>query len=85
MVEESLKRQISKDFDFLKSHLQGILLFGSYNDDSYTICSDMVICLVAGTRNVKEIFNMFLVENVTEKYDIKIFETLPLYMKEEVI
>jgi hypothetical protein len=28
---------------------------------------------------------MFLAEDVTEKYDIKIFETLPLYMKDEVL
>lgn len=29
--------------------------------------------------------NMFLAEDVIEKYDIKIFETLPLYMKAEVL
>ena len=28
---------------------------------------------------------MFLAEDVTEKYDIKIFEMLPLYMKAEVL
>jgi hypothetical protein len=28
---------------------------------------------------------MFLAEDVIEKYDIKIFETLPLYMKAEVL
>jgi hypothetical protein len=28
---------------------------------------------------------MFLAEAVTEKYDIKIFETLPLYMKAEIL
>ena len=85
MIEESLKRQILKDFDFLKSHLQGIILFGSYTGNSYTIRSDIDVCLVAGGRNVKEIFNMFLAEDVTEKYDIKIFETLPIYMKAEVL
>ncbi len=67
MVEETMKRQISQDFEFLKCHLQGILLFGSYTDDSYTIRSDVDICLVAGERSVKEIFNMFLAEGVTEK------------------
>ena len=60
-------------------------MFGSYADDSYTIRSDIDICLVAGKRNVKEIFNMFLAEDVTEKYEIKIFEMLPLYMKAEVL
>nr|QNO46766.1 hypothetical protein DEIDBPHB_00015 [Methanosarcinales archaeon ANME-2c ERB4] len=85
MVEESLKRQISEDFSFLKSRLLGIILFGSYMDDSYTIRSDIDVCLVVGGRNAKEIFNMFLAEDVTEKYDIKIFETLPRYMKAEVL
>lgn len=85
MVEEALKRQISKDFNFLKNYLCGIILFGSYADDNYTFRSDIDICLVAGRRDVKEIFNMFLAEDVTEKYDIKIFETLPLYMKAEVL
>ena len=85
MVEESLKNRISKDFDFLKSHLQGIILFGSYTGDNYTIRSDIDVCLIAGGRDVKKIFNMFLAEGVTEKYDIKIFETLPLYMKAEVL
>ena len=51
----------------------------------YTICSDINICLVAGERSIKEIFNMFLAEPVTEKYDIKIFETLPLCLKAEVL
>lgn len=85
MVEEAMKRRISRDFNFLKSHLYGIILFGSYADDSYTIRSDIDICLIAGRKNVKEIFNMFLAEDVTEKYDIKIFEMLPLYMKAEVL
>jgi len=85
MVEEEIKNRISQDFEFIKSHLQGIIMFGSYADDSYTIRSDIDICLVAGERNVTKIFNMFLTESVTEKYDIKIFETLPLYMKAEVI
>ena len=40
------------------------------------------VCPLGGWR----IFgNMFLAEDVTEKYDIKIFETLPLYMKAEVL
>jgi len=85
MVNEEIKRQISKDFDFLKSRLKGIILFGSYADDSCTARSDIDICLVAGERDVKEIFNMVLESDVTEKYDIKIFETLPVYMKAEVL
>jgi predicted nucleotidyltransferase len=80
-----MKQQISKDFDFLKSHLKGIILFGSYADNSSTPRSDIDICLVAGKSDVKEIFNMVLESNATEKYDIKIYETLPVYMKAEVL
>lgn len=80
-----MKWQISKDFDFLKSRLKGIILFGSYADESDTLRSDIDICLVAGKSDIKEIFNMVLESDVTEKYDIKIFETLPVYMKAEVL
>lgn len=85
MVSEEIKRQISKDFDFLKSSVKGIILFGSYADDSSTPRSDIDICLVAGESAVKEIFNRVLESDVTEKYDVKIFETLPVYMKAEVL
>jgi predicted nucleotidyltransferase len=85
MVIDKMKQQISKDFDFLKSHLKGIILFGSYADNSSTSRSDIDICLVAGKSDVKEIFNMVLESNVTQKYDVKIFETLPVYMKAEVL
>lgn len=85
MVKEEMKRRISKDFDFLKGRIEGIILFGSYSDDSSTPRSDIDICLVAGESDVKEIFNMVLESDVTEKYDMKIFETLPIYMKAEVL
>lgn len=85
MVSEEIRRQISKDFDFLKIHLKGIILFGSYADDSGTARSDIDICLVGGKSAVKEIFNKVLESDVTEKYDIKIFEALPVYMKAEVL
>ena len=57
MVNDKMKQQISKDFDFLKSHLKGIILFGSYAENSSTPRSDIDICLVAGKSDVKEIFN----------------------------
>jgi len=45
--------------------LKPIILFGSYTGDSYTIRSEIDICLAAGKRNVKEILNMFLTGGVT--------------------
>lgn len=85
MVAEAVIKKISQDLDFLKPQLEGIILFGSYADAISTIRSDIDICLVAGHKDVKTIFNMVLESDITEKYDIKIFETLPLYMKAEVM
>ncbi len=85
MVTEAAIKKISQDFDFLKPQLLGVFLFGSCVDDSNTIRSDIDICLVVGRRDVKDIFNKVLESGVTEKYDIKIFETLPIYLKAEVM
>ncbi len=88
MVIEEMKFRISRDFDFLKSHLAGIILFGSHANNSSTLRSDIDICLVIGNddeNNIKKLFDMFLESNVTETYDIKIFEALPIYMKSEIL
>lgn len=85
MVEQKILDQISNNFDFLKNHLQGIMLFGSYADDSHTHRSDIDVCLIAGREDIKEIFNMVIESNVTQTYDVKIFETLPLYIKAEIL
>jgi predicted nucleotidyltransferase len=85
MVTKAIIKKISQDLDFLKPQLLGIILFGSYANDSSTIRSDIDICLVVGHRDVKDIFNKVLESDVTEKYDIKIFEILPIYLKAEVM
>jgi hypothetical protein len=85
MVGKKLLKQIEKDFSIFKSKVLGILLFGSVVRGDTTKRSDIDICLVVGNRNVKEVFDILLESDLTSKYDVKIFETLPLKLKGEIL
>ncbi|MDI6806979.1 MAG: nucleotidyltransferase domain-containing protein [Candidatus Aenigmarchaeota archaeon] len=85
MVEENLKDEIEKDFEFLKKDIFSILIFGSYVRGEQTKRSDIDICLVVGNGDKKKVWKEILKSGLTEKYDIKIFETMPLKLKGEVI
>ena len=85
MAGKKLLKQIEKDFSIFKSRVLGILLFGSVVKGDTTKRSDIDICLVVGNRNVKEVFDILLESNLTSKYDVKIFETLPLKLKGEIL
>ena len=85
MVGKELLRKIEKDFSIFKDKILGILLFGSVVREDTTKRSDIDICLVVGNKNVKEVFDILLESNLTSKYDVKIFENLPLKLKGEVL
>lgn len=85
MVKEDLKREIENNFQFLKGKVFAILLFGSFVRGEETSRSDIDICLVLKDMPKKKVWNEVLESGLTEKYDIKIFETLPLKLKAEVI
>ncbi|AAB99565.1 TPA: nucleotidyltransferase domain-containing protein [Methanocaldococcus jannaschii] len=63
------------------SKVFGILLYGSYAKNEYTKRSDIDICLVGVDRNTY----LEILGKLGNKYDIKIFEELPLYIKMEII
>jgi hypothetical protein len=81
------KEKIVKDFEFLKNDVEAIILFGSYARKEQTSKSDIDVCIVCGNKKVKieKVWNKILESGVTEKYDVKIFELLPLKMKISVI
>lgn len=85
MAGKKIKDQILKDFDSFKGEVLGIILFGSQALNRGLERSDIDICLVAPEKDTKELFEKILESRVTESYDVKIFETLPLYMKGEVL
>ncbi len=87
MVEiESLK----KDFFFLSSRddILAILLYGSGATGEETPRSDIDICIVLPSRKyIKDIMNEIYrkLDVFNKKYDVRIFEELPLYIQINII
>ena len=75
------KEDVVKDFQFLKNEVLAVLIFGSSVDGEGR---DADVCIVAPEGfDVKEVFKN--VDVVGKRYDVWVFEELPLYMKMEVI
>jgi len=75
------KDDIAKDFCFLKDKVLAVLLFGSSVKEKGR---DIDVCVVSKDNPEKVLKNVFSKVD-TSKYDIWIFEELPLYMKMEVV
>ncbi len=82
-------RKLKKEFGKLKKDVFAILIYGSYAIGRTNKRSDIDVCLVLKTNNedkIKEVYKKTLIlSSKSEKYDIKIFELLPLKIKFEVI
>ncbi len=85
---------IKKDFSFLKPKIMSgeilaVLLYGSYINGKQNIKSDIDICIVApGLKTPKqfsEILGFIWRKINANKYDVRIFEELPLYIKASII
>jgi predicted nucleotidyltransferase len=79
---ENLTIFLKKEFEFIKDDVQGILLYGSQARQYADERSDIDICLIKPRNN--EILGQVF-QKVANKYDLKIFEDLPLYIKMEII
>lgn len=80
---------IRNDFEVIAgdSRVLGILLYGSYATSEENVRSDIDVCIVAPAAK-KDLrgFLKFVWQNVnTSKYDVKVFEELPLYIKASII
>jgi predicted nucleotidyltransferase len=73
--------KLKEDFEEFKDRVFGILLYGSYAKDEYTKRSDIDICLVGVDKDTY----MEILGKLGNKYDIKIFEELPLYIQIDII
>ncbi|KKN28749.1 hypothetical protein LCGC14_0851150 [marine sediment metagenome] len=89
MVKKELLEQIYSDFSIIiqKREILGILLYGSYLMDNETYRSDIDICIVAPNEDIHQLISIILQNvNVTsKKYDVRVFQELPLYIKIHVI
>jgi len=78
------EENIRKELQSLQKDVLAILIYGSMAKGKENKRSDIDICLVAPDSNLKELYKKML-PLVKEKYDIKIFEDMPLFLKIEVI
>jgi len=89
MVEDKLLNQIIDDFsEIIKNKkILGILLYGSYIKEGNSNRSDIDICVVAPNEDIYELIS-YILQNINvnaKKYDIRVFNELPLYIKIQVI
>ena len=89
MVKKELLEQIYNDFTYVieKKDILGILLFGSYSKSQNTNRSDIDICIVAPNEEPYQLIS-FILQNInvdSNKYDIRLFNELPLYIKIHII
>jgi hypothetical protein len=89
VVKKELLDQIYNDFSYVieKKDILGILLFGSYSKSKNTNRSDIDICIVAPKEDLHKLLS-FVLQNINvevNKYDIRIFNELPLYIKIHII
>ncbi|WP_258084366.1 nucleotidyltransferase domain-containing protein [Thermococcus thermotolerans] len=76
-----LMAQLRRDFQEFKDSCMGILLYGSHAKGEATNRSDVDVCLVKPKPGVcREVL-----KKLGGKYDVKVFEELPLYVQIEVI
>ncbi len=73
---------LRKDFNPFKEKTLGILLFGSYALSEESGVSDMDVCIV---KPVNEKVFVEVNKLLGGKYDVKVFERLPLYIQMEII
>jgi len=74
--------RIKEDFEFIKDEVKGVLLFGSHAAGKADKKSDIDICLLS-PENKRVLLKLF--EKLGDKYDVKIFEELPLHIKMDII
>lgn len=76
-----LLESLKEDFKEFADSCLGILLYGSYARGEETRRSDVDVCLV---KPEKGVFDKVL-RKLGGKYDVKVFEELPYYVRIEVI
>ena len=82
MQTEELIIKLKREFEFIKDDVEGILLYGSCVMNTANERSDIDICLIK-PRTTGILNRIF--QKVGGRYDIKIFEDLPLYVQMNVI
>ena len=86
MDKEEIKRRVKKDFEPLLDDILGILLYGSLAAGEDSGRSDIDISIVAPAIDDKIGFSRRILSSVRDaRYDVRVFELMPLYLKAEVV
>ncbi len=86
MDQRAVIEKARRDLEFLQGDVLGVLLYGSWAMGESHENSDVDICIAAPTAEDKIAFLMGAISAIhDERYDIRIFELLPLYLKMAVI
>jgi hypothetical protein len=85
---EDVRRKVREDFRFLfdNSLVLGVLLYGSVVTGESNERSDIDICVVAPSASDRVELSRWILANVRdERYDVRVFELMPLYLRMEVV
>ncbi len=88
MDAKKVGEKVREDLRFLFENrsVLGVLLYGSVVAGESTERSDIDICVVAPAAGDKVAFSRWILSNVKdERYDVRVFELMPLYLKMEVV
>ncbi len=89
MVKKEFLNRIYNDFKSIIENrkILGILILGSYSEGENTDRSDIDICIVAPDENIQELLAFIWKEINTnlKKYDVRVFNEIPLFIKIQVI
>ncbi len=86
MDREEVLARAKRDFQFLQDRVLGIMLFGSWARGEANERSDIDLCIIAPEVEDKaSLWREAISEPRNSRYDVRIFELLPLYMKMAVI
>ncbi|MBS3114304.1 nucleotidyltransferase domain-containing protein [Candidatus Woesearchaeota archaeon] len=88
-MDNDILTNLKKDLEEIKDDVFAILIYGSYAVGDANIRSDVDVCVVLKNNDKERINNIYRkilrISAKNEKYDIKIFEQMPLFMKNQVI
>jgi hypothetical protein len=88
-MNNNLIINLKKDIQELENNVFAILIYGSYVRGEAHQRSDIDVCIVLKSNKKEKIRNIFRkilrISAKNEKYDIRIFEQMPLFMRIGVI
>jgi len=85
MLSKKLFEKIKKDLESLSNY--NVVLYGSILSPYFSNSSDIDVCVITMNKNASYNKNLWfsLFSKVEEKYDLRVFELMPLFLKIEII